>query len=383
MVMPIPPAGVVRYGEATLSDLLPSALAALTGTGPNPLELPAARTVVVLLIDGLGWNLLQRHRAAAPFLAGLTGQPLTAGFPTTTAASLASLGTGLPTGRHGVTGYTSRLPELTEPINWLGWQGATSGSKLIDQLVPERVQPHPTVLERAESAGLNVSVVSAAMFEGSGLTRAVLRGGRYRPSLTAADTAVEVAEAAAAGGLIYCYNPDLDLIGHVRGCRSPHWPVQLRLIDRAVELLAERLPAGTQLLVTADHGMVDVPETAKIDFDADPQLAAGVSMIAGEARTRYLHVEPGCLDQVRRNWTERLGPDFAVLTRDEVVERGWYGPRVDPAVAERIGDLVVLALAGGAVVRRRTEPRLSALIGQHGALTEDELLVPLLRGSAE
>ncbi|HTZ43095.1 MAG TPA: alkaline phosphatase family protein [Jatrophihabitans sp.] len=375
-----PPAGIVRYAEAALSDLMPSALSALGVPGErNPLRLPAAECVVVLLVDGLGWNLLREHESAAPFLAGLPGRALTAGFPTTTASSLASLGTGLPSGEHGITGYTSLVAGLREPVNWLRWQ-AEGGADLLDRLVPERLQSRPTAFERGAGAGLAVSVVSSRDFQGSGLTRAVLRGGTYRPVVTAADLASTVAEAARADrpSLVYCYLGELDLIGHGYGCRSQAWRVQLALIDRAVELLAERLPAGARLVVTADHGMVDVPVAARHDYDAEPALSEGVRALAGEARVRYVHVEPGRLEEVRCRWQERLGDRFAVLDRDEAVARGWYGPSVAPAAYDRIGDLVVLALAEGAVVRSRAEPRLSALIGQHGALTGDELLVPLL-----
>jgi len=375
-------AGIVRYSEASLADLLPSALAALgLPDEPNPLGLAATDCLVVLLIDGLGWNLLRRHAAHAPFLASLAGRPLTAGFPTTTATSLASLGTGLPPGQHGLTGYTSLVEKVGEPVNWLRWQVAPSGASLLDRLVPEQVQPLPTAFERAERAGVTVSVVSSYAFRGSGLTRAVLRGGSYLPVFTAADTATTVAAAARGRrpSLIYCYNSELDLIGHGCGCSSDAWRVQLTLIDRAVQLLAERLPAGVRLLVTADHGMVDVPESAKIDYDADPALSEGVEAIAGEARVRYLHVADGQLAAVRQRWLDRVGNTIAMLSRDEVIDRGWFGPVVSDIARQRIGDLVALATEPVAVVRRRAEQRLALMTGQHGGLTEEELLVPLLQ----
>ena len=377
----LPAAGLVRYGEASLADLLPSALAALgVPDWPNPLNLAGSGCIVVLLVDGLGWQLLRRYAEHAPFLASLPGRPLTAGFPTTTATSLSSLGTGLPPGEHGLTGYTTMLEEIGEPINWLRWQSAPSGNNLLDRLEPEQLQPIPTVFERAERAGVTVSVVSSYAFRGSGLTRAILRGGSYLPVFTTADTATTVAAAARSGrpSLVYCYFSELDLIGHGHGCHSEAWRLQLALIDRAVQLLAERLPDDAVLLVTADHGMVDVPDQAKIDYDADPALAKGVEAIAGEGRVRYLHVTPGRLAEVRRRWQDLAPGALTVLSRDEAIERGWFGPVVGPVARRRIGDLVVLATESVAVVRRRAEQRTASLIGQHGALTEDELLVPLL-----
>lgn len=362
----------------TLADVMPSALSALGVDGEaNRLELAPARSVVVLLIDGFGWNLLRGNEATAPFLAGFAGRPIVAGFPTTTAASITSLGTGLRSGMHGIVGYTSRLDGLAEPINWLAWAPSGAHKDVIEAFPPETIQPYPTALERAERAGVHAVNVSSGRFRGSGLTRAALRGGTFASVVTAADTVAAVAVAARGPqpSLVYCYNGDLDLVSHVRGWQSDAWQAQLALIDRQVELLAERLPAGSRLVVTGDHGMVDVPDEAKIDFDAEPELSEGVDALANDARCRYVYTrEPAA---VRQRWTRRLGDGFDVLTRDEAIGRGWFGP-VRPEIAGRIGDLVVLATGPGAVVRRSAEPRLARLVGNHGALSDDELLVPLL-----
>jgi predicted AlkP superfamily pyrophosphatase or phosphodiesterase len=361
---------------------MPSALAALGAPNErNTLQLEPADCVVVFLVDGLGWNLLHRHADCAPFLAGSSRSQLTVGFPTTTAASIASLGTGLPTGQHGLTGYTSRVEGLSEPINWLSWRGVTTGRDLSDTVVASEVQPQPPVFERAEAAGITASVVSAARFRGTGLTVAALRGGTYRPVLTAADSIATVAAAAAGSrpALIYCYSPDLDLVGHVRGTDSDAWSIQLTIIDRIVETLADRLPASTRLLVTGDHGMVDVSSDGKIDYDAEPELSADVDMLSGESRMRYLHVAPGRVAEVRRRWLDRLGDRIELIDRDAAIARGWFGPVVTPTAYGRIGDLIALPQADAAVVRGRVEPSVAALIGQHGGLTLDELLVPLVR----
>lgn len=373
------PAGDL-YRQSSLADLLPSALAALGVPGePNPLALPPAECVVVLLVDGLGWQLLREHADHAPFLSSLAGRPLAAGFPTTTAVSITSLGTGVPPGQHGITGYSTRADGLDEPVNWLTWRGARSGTDLTGTQPPEQVQPVSTAFERAERAGVNASVVSAPAFRTSGLTRAALRGGQYLRAFTAADTATVVAETARTrGGLIYCYIADLDLIGHVHGCRSEAWRVQLELIDAGARLLADRLPANARLLVTADHGMLDVPEHAKLDYDAEPLLREGVELLAGEARVRYLHVAPGQLEAVRSRWAELLGEGMAMLGKEEAIARGWFGPSVSDAASGRIGDLIAVSVSELAVVRRKAESRNASLVGHHGALTDAELLVPLL-----
>jgi predicted AlkP superfamily pyrophosphatase or phosphodiesterase len=251
------PLTVPRYGEASLADLLPSVLASLGVTGePNTLDLVDTARAVVLLVDGMGWELLQRHPDCAPFLTSLTGRSLTAGFPSTTVTSLSSFGTGLPPGAHGMSGYTSYVEEVGDSVNWLAWRPVGSGTDLRDRLVPEDVQPSATVFERAADAGIAVTMAAPAHFEGSGLTRAVLRGARYEGSVGWGDTLAMAADGADRGhrSLVYCYVSELDLIGHVRGAETDAWLAQLRMVDAFAEQLAARIPR--------DAGCTSRPTTA-------------------------------------------------------------------------------------------------------------------------
>ena len=372
---------VVRYGEAALCDLLPSVLAALDVPGErNVLALPPTRRAVVLLVDGMGWELLRRHPQEAPFLTALAGRPLTAGFPSTTVTSLSSFGTGTPPGEHGLTGYTSYVEELGHAVGWLAWGPAGGVGDLREALVPETVQPSATAFERAAADGVAVTLAAPAQFEGSGLTRAVLRGGSFRGAVTPGDTIALTVEAAARGdrSLVYCYTGDLDLVGHVRGPESDAWLSQLHLVDSFARDLAERLPAGATLVVTADHGMVRVAEDERVDLDDAPALMAGVVAVAGEPRARHVHTRPGAADDVLAAWRTELDGRMWVLRRDEAVAAGLFGPVVTDVARQRIGDVVAIARDGAAAVRASAEPMLSLLPGQHGALTDDELLVPLL-----
>jgi hypothetical protein len=372
----------VRYGECALADVMPSALAALGVAGePNTLDLIDTPRIVVLLVDGLGWPRLTRNAAAAPFLNSLVGRSLTAGFPTTTVTSLASLGTGLPPGAHGLTGYTSYLPDVDTTMNWLAWRPSAGGESMIDVVVPEVMQPEPTVFERAETAGVSVTVATAASFGGSGLTRAVLRGGRFEGTVSGGDLISSVAAASRMGNrsLVYGYVSEMDLVGHVRGPDSESWLAQLALLDRFVEQLAQALPGDTTLLVTADHGMTMVPEEDKVDFDDSATLQDGVLALAGEPRARYVHTHPGAQADVLACWREQLSDRMWVLSRDQAIAAGLFGPTIGATARTRIGDVVAISQSTTAVVRRKAESRLSALPGQHGALTDDDLLVPLLR----
>jgi hypothetical protein len=372
---------IPRYGEASLSDVMPSVLAALEVGGDNRLGLAPAQRAVVMLVDGMGLLGLRAHADAAPYLSSLACAELTAGFPSTTVTSLASLATGVPAGQHALTGYTTYDEEVDGAVNWLTWKAVGKSDDLRDRLVPEVVQPEPTTWQRAADAGVSVSIVSSKDYEGTGLTRAVFRGGGYTGTASSGDAVAIAADLADRGhrSLVYAYASELDFIGHVRGPGSDAWVAQLSLVDRQVELLASRLPSGTTLLVTADHGMVALDQAAAIDADADGSpLLDSVSTLAGEPRMRHIHTRPGAEQDVLATWQSMLGDHAWVITGDEAVRAGLFGPVVTPLARRRIGDVLAISRGGFGVVRRRRESLASSLAGHHGALTDEDLLVPLL-----
>jgi hypothetical protein len=179
--------------------------------------------------------------------------------------------------------------------------------------------------------------------------------------------------------LTYVYYGELDATGHRSGCGSEAWALQLGHVDLLVRQVAERLPSGSTLYVTADHGMVDVPGHVRLDFDAEPELRSGVRLLGGEARARHVYAEPGAAGDVLAAWREILGAGFWVHPRDEAVAAGWFGPDVPERLLPRIGDVVAAARGDGAVVATRTEPRESGMVGMHGSMTRREQLVPLLQ----
>lgn len=366
-----------RYGSATLADVLPALMHAIgvpLDERPPAFVLPQAGAAVLLLVDGLGHELLHAHADDAPVLAGLTDAgPLTVGFPSTTPISLTSLGTGLPPGAHGTLGLRFRVDG--ELLDALGW---SSGRRdLRTTLVPERVQPEPTVLERAAAAGVAVRSVSPLEFRTSGLTRSGLRGGEYRGVAALGDLAVEILAGVEGPGprLVYGYHADLDKVGHLYGPGTPAWRWQLRQVDALLGMLLAELPAGTLLAVTGDHGMVAVDRT--VDADTIPALTDGVALLGGDPRARHVYTAPGATADVLAAWRAVLGDDASVVTREEAVARGWFGPVAD-RVLDRIGDVVVAMHGTAALVRTEAEPFLSTFPGQHGSFTTAEQLVPLL-----
>ncbi|MFF5172070.1 alkaline phosphatase family protein [Micromonospora sp. NPDC000089] len=369
-----------RYGGGSLADVLPSALAVLGVPGAVDLlglapRLAGVRRIAVLLVDGLGWYQIPTAAPYAPTLAGLAatvGRPLTAGFPSTTPTSLVTLGAGAAPGAHGVVGFTVRVPGTDRVLNHIEWTGDPD---------PLRWQPVRTQWERARAAGVAVTVVSRPEFAGSGLTLAANRGGDYRGAagIDALAGTMRAALTAGAGPtLVSGYHPELDRHGHLSGVDSGPWRVAAAEVDALLARLVDDLPPDAALLVTADHGQLDVPAAHRFDLDTDPRLRAGVRVVAGEPRVRYLHAAPGAVPDVLAAWSAVLGPAALVQTREEAVADGRFGP-VPPEHLGRIGDVVVTCRDTYAVLATRSEPpAVSRLVAYHGADTAAEMTIPLL-----
>jgi len=365
----------------SLLDVLPSVAAALGRTeAPDALGLSeplgGTRRIVLVLVDGLGTHLLPRLAQHAPLLAGVlagtdgTLAELACTFPSTTPTSLVSLGTGALPGRHGVLGFTVNVPGSDRLLTHIFWR---------DDPEPARWQPVRTWFERLAAAGVRARVVLPAAFVGSGLTLAAYRGAEFRGVPRGGDYAAEVlAEVAAGPGLVYGYASALDTAAHLHGIASEQWAAAAAEVDALLARLRAELPPDAALLVTADHGGLDVGPAGRIDVAAEPELAAGLRLVAGEPRVRYLHVEPGAAVDVRDTWQERLGPGAAVLLRDEAIAAGFFGP-VPETHRERIGDVVAICRGELAVFATdREPPEIAKLIGLHGADTEVETAVPLI-----
>lgn len=335
----------------------------------NDLALPAADRYVVMLVDGLGLDLLRDHGDLAPFLASLGGpEDVVAGVPSTTSVSLTSLATGLRPGAHGMAGYSCRIPGTSRFLNTLQWDGRVD---------PEQWQPHPNVLEQVAADGVAATVVNDARFRDSGLTRCTQRGvpfvgvGRPWDRLAAVVDAVEAGDRA----LVYAYESQVDHTGHGAGVDSDAWRQAVAEVDRDVADLRAALPPDVVLLVTADHGMVDVPLTGRVDLADRPELLEDVVLVAGEARLRHLHTRAGQEAAVADRWRDAFGERVEVRLRDDTED--WFGP-IDPAVRARFGDVVVAALDDFAVFHSDAFAVELKLRGFHGSITERERRIPVL-----
>lgn len=369
-----------------LASVLPAALLALGGSVPDGIptptwQLPETRRVVVVLVDGLGARQLQRRSGHARVLRAMgsplpDGETFRCGFPSTTATSLTSLGTGRPAGDHGIVGWqTCWRGQL---FNHLAWKDGPD---------PQTYQPHRTLFQEAGRADITMTSVSKGQFEGSGFTRAALRGGGYVAADGPEEQLAGVQHALAQAGrrgraLVYAYWDKVDKAGHVHGPATLEWGQQVEEVDAFVARIVQDSPAGTVVVVTADHGMVAAPVEHRRDLAAGGVLAQGVRLLAGEPRAPQVWCEPGATADVAATWRQELGDEAIVLTRDEAVEAGWFGP-LREGVAQRIGDLVV-AMTSEATVLDSSLLRAEVLRlkGHHGSITDAETAVPLLVATA-
>ena len=373
------------YGKASIGDVLSSAAAVLGHDSfENVLNLPSAPRICVVLADGLGKALLKQRSAHAPFLRGVMAQDndgghprtLQAAFPSTTVTSLTSLGTGAVPGRHGMVGYDVLDPRQDRVVNLLGnWDAGVD---------PLQWQPCATVFEML-STSVPCTTVSLPRFADSPMTRAALRGSEFRGATSTHARVEEAAAALAASprGLVYLYWSELDKAGHAHGADSAQWEHQLEELDAGMKRLAATAPADALILLTADHGMVDVPRSARIDYSVFPELVAGVRHTAGEPRMVHLYLEPGTTEEARGElmaaWLERFGKKAWVLTREQAVAAGYFGEVAD-TVSARIGDVLILAREAIAFYDlRRVRAQAMEVVGQHGSITKAEREVPLLR----
>lgn len=370
--------------DHSLADVMPSVAAALGVDVRDPLGLTPTRDAVLMLVDGLGAELIRQYADDAPTLAAMTTGMISAGFPATTATSLTSLAVGAPCSTHGIVGYSFRLSPVEggpatsfNPLRWT--TGSASGPSALDRHPPREVQTRASLMEELAAHGVEVNYVMREDFRDSGLTRAAFRAdGVYRPANALTEIREQVTAAVGAASsrrrFIYGYFGDLDIIGHIHGPGSPEWRASLRDVDRFVADLATDLPPDCALLVTADHGMVSA-ETV-VDLDAHDALAGGVDVVAGEARVRHIYAHPGAEADVLQAWRAELGARARVISRAQALDEQLFGP--GRAHADRIGDVIAIAAEGVVLTRPENEPMESAMIGHHGANTAAEQHIPLI-----
>jgi hypothetical protein len=356
------------YSGPNVTGVVP----ALLGVRPAewmPAPVAGARASVLLVLDGLGWQAFERFPAALPELRACSGGPVTTVAPSTTPAALTSITTGLPPSRHGITGF--RIRHERGVLNAVRWQLA-GGGHAPD---PAHVQPERPF------CGQVVPVVTKAAFRTTGFTGAHMRGAQFHgwqtPSVLVEQVRALVAEGAP---FVYAYYSGVDEVAHSHGLESAYYPAELAAADRLVGALLDAIPDDVVLVVTADHGQVQI---APGGWRSLAELHPMVEAYAGDGRFRHLHAKPGRAAELRDAAEALHGRDAWIFRREQLLDEGWLGPDPVPAVYRRVGD-VVLASRHEVGFIDPTLPHEAELLGAHGSITPAEMQVPLVaaRGRA-
>ncbi len=324
-----------------------------------------ADQVVLLVLDGLGWNQMQDRLHLLRGLSLMAATPITTVAPTTTATALTSICTGLAPGEHGVIGYRM-ITEADDILNVLRW--STSKGDARETIPPESVQ-HDVAFE-----GQRPPVVVRAEFRDSGFTRAHLGGCRHVPYRMPSTLVAGIMQQLAEGEpFVYAYYDGIDKVAHEYGLDATY-DAELVFVDRMVEYLVQELPPGVALVITSDHGQVDVGDRL---FPPAPGVLSLVRQQSGEARFRWLHAVPGAEAELLSAAAEHHADVAWVVSREQVLDECWFGAKVLPGPLARLGD-VALVTREPVAFEDPADTGPFHLQGRHGSLTEDEVRVPLL-----
>lgn len=363
---------VLTAKDRSLAAVLQSSFRAVRGE-PNALNFRHVKHAIIVLVDGLGETNLLARKAHARHLVKATGPSISAGFPSTTASMLTSLMTGADPGQHGLVGYSVRNPETGVIVNQL------SGLDTVDV---ENWQPLPTIWEIEDQ--IPSAVIASPRYQYSGLTRATLRGAEYVPvsGYTERLTAVEKFLRTTSRGVAYVYIPELDMTAHASGVDSDQWIRRLEELDGFVADVSRVLGSRDGMVVTADHGVIDVPDHHHVVIEADSPLLVGVTT-GGEPRCMHLYVDDqNRVDEVCAAWQEAEGERATIIRRDDAIKSGWFG-ETSESHAARIGDILVLPKGIRVYFDERVATAGSrSMRGHHGGMSPAEMVVPLKRFGA-
>lgn len=329
-----------------------------------PSGLEGAEQIVLLVLDGLGWEQMQERRSLLRGLTLMESACITTVAPTTTATALTSISTGLAPGEHGVIGYRMAIDH--DVLNVLRWSTGKGDAREV--IPPESIQ------SAVAFGGQRPPVVVRAEFRDTGFTRAHLGGCRHVPYRMPSTMLAEITHQLQLGEpFVYAYYDGIDKVAHEYGLNH-FYDTELVFVDRMVEYLVQGLPPDVALVITADHGQVDVGDRV---FPPEPEVLSHVSHQSGEARFRWLHAQPGAAPDLLAAATEHHRDVAWVVSREQVLDECWFGPKVLPGPLSRLGDVALVPYEPVAF-EDPADTGPFHLKGRHGSMTSAEVLVPLL-----
>ncbi|KKC44637.1 MULTISPECIES: alkaline phosphatase family protein [Acinetobacter] len=345
-------------------------------------NLPQSKHYVLCLIDGLAYQSFLEHKTSTSFLSTCNKvSSLRSGFPSTTASCLTSLATGLDAIEHGIVGAAFQHNERY--FSSLRWCYLTSNeSKHKENIIPSITIPYG-IWDCLKEHNINVNAIipidiSTSVFTSKVFSAAKIYGYKDFSEVT---SIVEEVVKREERSFTYIYFGNLDLIGHIFGVDSQKWKDEYLYLDSCIKKIHRSLIEKSTLLVTADHGMVNMNKNNMIDFNAIPALTEQTNLICGDIRARHIYLKPAFRDNILiDNWNEHLGNNFLILKKEEAIKTGLFGVNRNEENEGRIGDLIVISKGQYGLIDSSSifDQYQSSWIGHHGANSEKEQLIPLL-----
>lgn len=380
------------YRGGSLVNLMAS-IAAACGAGASypPLSgldaetLAQARNIVLILIDGLGYRHLVRAGGGGALRRHLKG-PMTSVFPPTTASAITTLYTGVAPQQHGLTGWFTYFREVGSVLAVLPFRNRHGGGSLKAMgIEPARLFSAPPLIDTLARPSWVISHQSIVdsdynLFHSGRAARVGYDNIRHF-----FQSIEQTVKASGERKYVYAYYPELDGLAHTFGVSSPQVASLLAKIDALFEeFLAAMAGTETVIVVTADHGFVDVKPEETLELDAFPQLAETLVLpLCGESRATYCYVHPEKTRQFEDCARELLAPYADLYRSAELIERGWFGlGPPHPRLAERIGHYTLVMKEHYLLKDWVLGERRHVHLGAHGGVSADEMLVPLIVVSA-
>ena len=375
------------YEGGGIVNLMSSIKSALGGSSHyNPLadfdgSALAGRNIVLLVIDGMGYDFLEKYGSGS-FLHRNVDRRLTSVFPPTTAAAITTLFTGVAPQQHALTGWFMYLREIGMVTTILPFTTRAGRLPLDEGNIDYRdIYGEWSFFDDIDAVPYSIS---RRDYFDSGFSRSAARGATRLPYSSLDGLFQQVTKALGGTGgrkYVFAYWPELDSLCHAHGTDSREVAGHFRELDGKLEKFAATLrKRNTVLIVTADHGLIDVDERKTIRLKDHPDLAATLAMpLSGEARVAYCYVRPRMVDRFE-DYVQTAFADTCTMHRSEdMVKDGWFGLfEPNKKLLDRIGDYVLVMKENYILKDLLPGERQHVITGYHGGVSSEEMFVPLI-----
>jgi hypothetical protein len=344
-------------------------------------ELRQSKNVILLVIDGLGFDYLTEYGEGSHLHSNLRSSLTTVG-PSTTSAAIPTFLTGVAPQQHGFTGWFTWFRELGNILAILPYQPRHGGCSLgqLDfnpgilsgcESIFERIHTgkHVVMPDRIAESEFNTSFHDGAqIWQFSGFSDFF---NVVRDAVTSQNDR----------NYVYAYWPEFDGLAHSRGIASKEVAQHFAELDEAFAKFVQGLQGtDSKIIVTADHGFVDIPSSGVIQMDDHPDLADTLVLpLCGEKRFSFCYVHPEKSDRFRQYVKSELSHAVELYRSSDLIEQGWYGlGDPHPELESRVGHYTLVLKPGYKIRDRVLGEKPKRHIGVHGGVTQEEMQVPLV-----